>query len=76
MQLGKRIEDIRVFRKMKQKDLARGAGISTTYLSDIENDRTLPSVRTLTKIAQVLEIDDYNILLQGFYVNSEQRQPK
>jgi len=76
MQLGKRIKDIGVFRKMKQKDLARGAGISTTYLSDIENDRTLPSVRTLTKIAQVLEIDDYNILLQGFYVNSEQRQPK
>lgn len=51
---------IKHFRKEKgisQKGLAKLAGISNSYLSDIEVGRTNPSLKTLLKIAKVLEVD-------------------
>ena len=49
---------------MKQIELAKKAEISNTYLSDIENQRTSPSLKTLSRIANVLEIYfDWDIFL-------------
>lgn len=51
---------IKQFRKEKgisQKKLAQLAEISNSYLSDIEVGRTNPSLKTLLKIAKVLEVD-------------------
>ena len=55
MKLGRKIRDIRVSRNMTQKKLAESAGISNTYLSDIERMRTSPSIKTLENIANSLD---------------------
>lgn len=60
--IGQKIKSERLKRSLKQLDLAKKAGISNTYLSDIEVGRTTPSIKTLMKIAEVLEIDYIDLL--------------
>lgn len=54
--LGSRLRELRKQKGMKQKDLALMAGISGSYLSDIEVGRTDPSVKTLFKLSEALGI--------------------
>ena len=64
MVLGSIIRQVRVHKGMKQIELAKKAEISNTYLSDIENERTSPSLKTLSRIANALEIYfDWDIFL-------------
>jgi len=47
-------EKIKILRKKhgkKLREIAASTGLSISYISDIENGRTLPSVKTLQKIA-------------------------
>ena len=46
-----------------QKDLAEKAGISTTYIGEVETCRKHPSLKTLIKISQVLNVEPYVLLL-------------
>ena len=55
MAIGKKIKALRLEKGLKQFELAKKAGISNTYLSDIEIGRTNPSLKTLEKIANALE---------------------
>lgn len=55
--IGQKIKCERLKKSLKQYELAEKAGISNTYLSDIEIGRTSPSLKTLDKIAKALEID-------------------
>lgn len=57
MKIGQKIKTIRLNKSLKQIDLARRASISNTYLSDIELGRVNPSLQTLEKIAEALEVD-------------------
>jgi len=53
-------KNIRYFRKqqgLKQVELAEKAEISVSYLCEIENGQTMPSVKTLIKIAKALNVD-------------------
>lgn len=43
---------------LSQKELAEKAGISQSFLCDIEQGRSKPSIDTALKIAEVLNIDD------------------
>lgn len=43
---------------LSQKDLAEKAGISQSFLCDIEQGRSKPSIDTALKIAEVLNISD------------------
>lgn len=54
MKIGEKIKLSREERKITQKELAKKAGISNTYLSDIERMRTSPSIKTLENIANSL----------------------
>lgn len=74
MNLGTKIKGLRLKKKIKQIDLASTAGISNSYLSDIENSRTEPSLKTLMKIARALGVEDMNIFLAKDYVKTEQPQ--
>jgi transcriptional regulator with XRE-family HTH domain len=60
--IGKKIKDERLKKSLKQYELAEKAGISNTYLSDIEVGRSAPSLKTLDKIAKVLDIDIKELL--------------
>ena len=54
MNIKKRREEL----GMSQKDLAEKAGISQSFLCDIEQGRSKPSIDTALKIAEVLNIID------------------
>jgi transcriptional regulator with XRE-family HTH domain len=44
------------------KDVSKDCGISISYLSDIENERKNPSLDTLSKIAEALQVSQDRIL--------------
>lgn len=60
--IGEKVKCERLKKRLKQYELAEKAGISNTYLSDIEVGRTTPSIKTLRKIAEVLGIDYIDLL--------------
>ncbi len=47
----------REYRKIKMSDLSNKVGISSSYLSQIENGKRNPTIDTLRSIAKELEID-------------------
>jgi transcriptional regulator with XRE-family HTH domain len=62
--LGKRIAELRERRGRLQKELAETAGLSVSFLSEVENDRRTPGAEVLLRIADALGASlDY--LLRG-----------
>lgn len=62
MKIGEKIKLSREKHKITQKELAKRAGISNTYLSDIERMRTNPSIKVLKQIADALDEEIRNLL--------------
>ncbi|AFV01215.1 MAG: helix-turn-helix transcriptional regulator [Dehalobacter sp. 4CP] len=56
MSLGSKIREIRKKKHLKQKELAEIAGISVSYLCEIERDKTNPSIKTLFHLTQALGV--------------------
>jgi transcriptional regulator with XRE-family HTH domain len=54
--LGRRLREIRMGRGLSLQDAARRAGLSKSFLSEVEQGRVSPSVASLTKIAAALGI--------------------
>lgn len=54
MQLGRKIRDVRLRRGMTVQRLADASGLSKGFVSQIENERTSPSLATLQDIAAAL----------------------
>lgn len=54
--IGTRIRNLRKSKGIQGKDFAEEAFISATYLSDIENGRTLPALDTLFDICNALDV--------------------
>jgi transcriptional regulator with XRE-family HTH domain len=54
--VGLRLHDLRLERGLSMRAVARGSGLSTNALSMIERGRTSPSVSTLYKIADALNV--------------------
>ena len=52
MTFGERLRDLRVMKKLSLDALARRSGVSKGMLSQIERDKSLPTVRTLQRIAK------------------------
>lgn len=52
--LGRRIADCRDRLGLKQKELAEKAGLSVTFLSEVENDRRVPGTKALLGLANAL----------------------
>lgn len=57
MSIGNEIRKKRKVLNLTQTELAEKIGICRNYISDLENDRYTPSVKTLAKISKVLELD-------------------
>lgn len=60
--LGQRVKSLREQNNLTQKELAKSAGITRNYISSIETGRYSPSLETLQKIANALEVTVLNIL--------------
>lgn len=54
--VGEIIKSIRRSRGLTQKELAKLIGISNTYLSDLEVNRVNPSLSTLLRILDKLDV--------------------
>ncbi|MEK4128535.1 helix-turn-helix transcriptional regulator [Solibacillus sp. FSL W8-0474] len=70
-EVGKMIKDRRIEKCMKQKDLAEKLDISRSYLSDIENNRYLPSFKLFLKINRELQLFNLNMIDGNTIQNNE-----
>ena len=51
---GKKIRSIRMFHNLTQEELANRCELTKSYISQLENDKTSPSLETLESILEVL----------------------
>ena len=59
--LGKNIKFFRFRRQLSQADLADKAGISVTFLSNIERGNNFPQARTLCGLAESLDVQVWEL---------------
>lgn len=72
--LGQRIAHERTRRGLKQKQLAEAAGMSVTFLSEVENDRRMPGSDSLLRLADALDASlDY--LVRGEQETARPQEP-
>lgn len=55
MQLGRKIRDLRLRRGMTVQQLAAASNLSKGFISQVENNRTSPSLATLQSLARALD---------------------
>ncbi len=62
---GQKIKRLRKAKRITQLELAERIGVDFTYVSKIENDRTMrsPAESTIRKIAEVLETNSEDLIL-------------
>ncbi|WP_242259696.1 helix-turn-helix transcriptional regulator [Bacillus cereus group sp. BfR-BA-01311] len=60
-------------KKLRQIEVSKSASISRNYLSDIENDRYTPSLKTFIRLASVLELD-LNLLVKMTEIQVNKRE--
>lgn len=51
------IKEIRLKKNMTQEELSRKSGISESYISELENNLKMPTILTLCKLAEALEVE-------------------
>lgn len=56
MQIGMTIRGYRLQKGMSQGDIEKRTGLLRCYLSRVENGHTVPSLETLSKIAEALDL--------------------
>jgi len=54
--LGEKLREIRTLRGLQQQELAAKAGLTASLISQVERSRLSPSIATLRKLAQVLDV--------------------
>lgn len=65
MNIGETIRNYRLQKSMSQGDIEKRTGLLRCYLSRVENGHTIPSLDTLAKIAQAMELP-----LASFFADS------
>jgi transcriptional regulator with XRE-family HTH domain len=71
--LGKNIKSFRSRRQLSQADLAEKAGISITFLSNIERGNNFPLAGTLCSLAKALEVEVFE-LFKGDLAPSDSKE--
>lgn len=69
--LGARIKQVRLNKGLTQEKLSEMCGLSLTYLGVIENGHKKLSVRTLVKIARVLDVSTDYLLSDSLKISLE-----
>lgn len=59
---GGRLRTVRLAARLSQNGLARASGIPKSRLSRYENGHLLPSLATLTRLSQALEVSEASLL--------------
>ena len=61
--LGLKVKEYRKLKKITQEKLSELIGVDNGYISKLEVGQNFPSLKTLEKIANVLEVDLYKLFL-------------
>ena len=62
--LGMRVREVRKMRGLSQNALSHRMKVPRTYISRVEMNRTVPTIATLHRIANALEIQVYELLCE------------
>ena len=65
LMIGERLRTIRESKNLSQGDIELRTGMMRSYTSRVENGHTVPSIETLAKYAQALDIPLYQIFYDG-----------
>lgn len=65
MQFGQRIRARRQSLGLSLRDLAQRVGLTASFLSQIERDQTSPSLESLRRISDALEVPIFHFLLES-----------
>lgn len=52
-----RIKEIRLKKELTQEELSQMSGISTSYISELESNLKIPTILTLCKLADALQVE-------------------
>ena len=74
--IGKRIQTIRVQKKITQEKLAEQANLSTSYISAIETGTRHPTLDTLCNIGEILGTTVDNFIYGDSYFESDPMKEK
>ena len=75
MSVGKRILRLRLEANRTQREISEQSGLAVSYLSRLENGRITPTIPTLTKIAQALNVNVTAFFGQESALESSDRCP-
>lgn len=70
LNIGDRIKMLRTTQKRTMQEIAEASDLSKSMISKIENNKTVPSVAALVKIAKALGTNISNLLEQDGWVNA------
>jgi transcriptional regulator with XRE-family HTH domain len=65
LMIGERLRTIRESKNLSQGDVEQRTGLLRCYTSRVENGHTVPSIDTLQKYAQALDIPLYQLFYDG-----------
>jgi len=65
LMIGERLRTIRESKNLSQGDIEQRTGMLRCYTSRVENGHTVPSIETLAKFAQALDVPLYQIFYDG-----------
>jgi transcriptional regulator with XRE-family HTH domain len=65
MNIGERLRSMRAEKKLSQKIIEERTGFLRCYISRVENGHTIPSVKTLQKFAEALQMPLYQLMYDG-----------
>jgi transcriptional regulator with XRE-family HTH domain len=76
MVIGERLKTLRQQKKMTQVDVETRTGLLRCYISRVEQGHTVPSIPTLEKMAQALEVPLYQLFFDGKKPAAGSKLPK
>jgi transcriptional regulator with XRE-family HTH domain len=68
MVIGDKLKALRAPKRMSQGDVERRTGLLRCYITRVENGHTVPSVDTLERLAQALEVPMYKLFTDDDHV--------
>ena len=67
MDFGEKIKQMRTLLNLTQEELANRCELTKSYISQLENNKTSPSLATLEVILEVLGTNFSDFFSEGFY---------
>ncbi|MGB8800721.1 MAG: helix-turn-helix transcriptional regulator [Candidatus Acidiferrales bacterium] len=68
MVIGEKLRTLREQKNMSQGDIEKRTGLLRCYISRVENGHTVPSVETMERMAQALEVPMYRLFTDEEHV--------